>query len=501
MNRWVFFLFLAAASSAGAQDAKQPAKPALQQSSVMRIDLAKAVDLALQNNYRSKVSQNDVDAALALHGQALSAWWPRVSANIAASRIDQDPNFIFPSSTIPVPASSFNVPSTTIILPANSFGPGFPPVDVPIQTPPTTVNVPAQSILVPQQDIKVMNRDTLTASVEATLPLYTGGLREARIRQARAGIEAARSEGRRTDLEVRYDVKRLYYAGVLSRRLVQISRDTLARMEATLELTEKLYTTGSGTVKKTDYLRNKSVVETIRSMTSELESNEKTVRAALVAVIGLDWTTQIELADDAIPFRPVDRDSAGYVAVAFRSSPELAKLDAGLVAARENVKAAQSGHYPKAALFGKFQRIENSYDSGLMTDRNKSAWAAGIGIEIPIFDGFRVSKEVAEAQARLHKLESQGKLLRDSIALEVQRLCWSLAKSREQQKSGLAAAQSATENRELNVRAYQEELVETKDVIEAQLLEALLTAQYQKVLYDYVEGLAKLNFVAGVEQD
>ena len=33
------------------------------------------------------------------------------------------------------------------------------------------------------------------------------------------------------------------------------------------------------------------------------------------------------------------------------------------------------------------------------------------------------------------------------------------------------------ENRELNERAYQEELVETKDVIEAQLMEALLAGK------------------------
>ena len=72
-------------------------------------------------------------------------------------------------------------------------------------------------------------------------------------------------------------------------------------------------------------------------------------------------------------------------------------------------------------------------------------------------------------------------------------------KAQAQQKSSLAAAQSATENRELNVRAYQDELVETKDVIEAQILEALLAAQYQQVLYSHMEGLAKLDMVSGAD--
>jgi outer membrane protein len=59
--------------------------------------------------------------------------------------------------------------------------------------------------------------------------------------------------------------------------------------------------------------------------------------------------------------------------------------------------------------------------------------------------------------------------------------------------------QAATDNRELNERAYQSELVETKDVIEAQIMESLMQAQFQKVLYDHVEIRAKLNFVVGQE--
>jgi outer membrane protein len=500
MRKLAILFSIAFVSFAAAQDSGQPAKKQTKpeaSSQVLRLDLPKAIEMALQNNYRSKVSKEEVEAAIALHGQALSSWWPHVSASVVGTRLDDSPDFIFPASAIPVPASSFTVPATTITLPANSLGPGFPPVDVPIPIPPTSVNVPAQTINVPQQDVKLMDRDSLIGSVKATYPLYTGGLRGARIRQAKAGIEVARQDERRTDLEVVYDVRRLYYAGVLSKKLIKISRDTLARLEATLELTEKLYTTGSGTVKKTDFLRNKSMVELLRSMTTELESNEKAVRAALVTVLGIDWTTQLELVDEDLPFVPGNCDARPFVEQALRSNPDIAKVDAAIKAAEANVSAARSGHYPKAGLFGTYQGIANSYDAGLMTERNKSAWAVGIGVDIPLFEGFRVSKEVAEAKAQLRKLEYQRQLLRDSIALEIQRACFNLLKAQEQQKSSLAAAQSATENRELNIRAYQDELVETKDVIEAQILEALLTAQYQKVLYDHIDGLAKLDLISG----
>jgi outer membrane protein len=463
----------------------------------LRLDAAKCIELALQNNNRSKISRDSVEMAVALHRQALSSWWPQISGSVLASRMDEDPNFLFPSSSISVAASAFTAPASLITLPANALGPGFPPVDVQIPIPPTTVNVPAQTMPIPEQNIKLMNRDNLLASLNATLPIYTGGLRGSRIKQAKAGVEVARQDERRTDLEVAYDVKRLYYAAVMTGQLAKISKDTLARMEATLELTEKMYTTGSGTVKKTDFLRNKSMVETIRGVVAETESKEKVIRTTLLMVMGLDMGGSIELADAAVPFAADPTDPKALINAAFAANPDIAKVSAALTAAEAGITAANSGHLPKVALVGSAHKIVNAYDSGAVTPENKENWMVGIGVEIPIFNGFRVSNEVREQKANLQKLKHQLALLREATALEIRSTCFDLQKAREQEKSSREALKSATENRELNIRAYQEELVETKDVIEAQLMEALMAGQYQKVLFENAEARAKLDFVVG----
>jgi len=69
-------------------------------------------------------------------------------------------------------------------------------------------------------------------------------------------------------------------------------------------------------------------------------------------------------------------------------------------------------------------------------------------------------------------------------------------------KSGLAsqaAMRSAQESRELNTRAYQEELVETEKVIRAQLMEALMSAQHLKARYDYAAIRSQLSLTVGKE--
>ena len=478
---------------------EQSDKPTQVSSGTARYDLSQCVQYALNNNNRSKVSRDSIDMAVAIHKQALSSWWPQVSGRVTGARMDEDPNFIFPSTAVSVPAGTLALPPTTIRLPANSFGPGFPPVDLPITIPPMSVNVPAQTIPIPQQDIKLMNRDSLVGSLNVMFPVYTGGLRGSRIKQAKFGLEAAEHDNRKTDLEVVYDVKRLYHAAVLSQQLLQIGEDTLARMEATLDLTEKLYKTGSGTVKKTDYLRNKAVVETLRSMVQELDAKKKTVLATLITVMGMEWNSEILLADTEIPFSPGEWDPQQFVDRAFKSNPDIAKVEAAVKAAESGVNAARSGHFPKVALFGTTQRIWNSYDAGIVTAVNKSNWTVGIGVDIPIFEGFRISNQEKEARANLQKLQHQLALLRQGIAMEIKNTCLDLLKTQKQQKSTFDAFQAAKENRELNVRAYQEELVETKDVIEAQIMEALFSGQHQKALYDHVEARAKLDFVSGSE--
>ena len=71
--------------------------------------------------------------------------------------------------------------------------------------------------------------------------------------------------------------------------------------------------------------------------------------------------------------------------------------------------------------------------------------------------------------------------------------------ARSSQEAAREAFQAARENRELNVRAYQDELVETKDVLEAQLTESFMEAQFLKSLYDHAESQYHLDFVVGKE--
>lgn len=442
------------------------------------LTLRDCLDIALTNNHSRAVSRFGIEIAEAQHRQATSAYWPQLGVKASATIMDEDPNFIFPAKTMRTPAST--------VIATTPLGP------MPIE-------VPAGSYEIPEQNVKLMDRKNLYATLNATLPLYTGGRISAVVRQAEQGMRAAREEARRTDLQVTYDVTRYYYGAVLAGELVRIGRDALTRMEVTLELTENLYTKGSGKVKKTDYLRNKTVVEGLRSAVTALEANEQLAGAALTNAMGIPWNTTIRLAPGGLPYNPNQAELPALVDGSYRFNPDWARLEAGLKAAEARIDEARSGHLPTVGLFGTLSRIENSYDKGITTPQNRNSWMVGIGIELPLFNGMRTVAEVREAKARLERLKEQQILLREGLALQVKHIFIQMMSSQRQKSFAEAAAISSEENRALNERAYQEELVETKDVIEAQLVESLMKAQYQKALFDHIEARANLEFVVGNE--
>ncbi|GAK60628.1 outer membrane efflux protein [Candidatus Vecturithrix granuli] len=437
---------------------------------VIRItSLEECLKLAFEQNRQRQVSRAAIARAEAQHQQALSSYWPQVTATLSASRRDEDSNFLFPEEI-----STYNIAGLAPL-----------PMDV--------------TVRVPEKDVKHLDRDLFAGSLNFLYPLYTGGKRRAVVKQAELGVHIAEESARRTDLQILYDVKRMYYGKILAARLRALGQETLERLQATQTLTEQLYQTGTGAVKKTDYLRTNMMVSTARSLVEFLRSNDDLATAALINVLGFPWDTHLELTDAEIPFIPLSAEVHDLVAEAYQFSPDWGQFELALAAAETSIQQARGGHLPTIALTGDLTYVAKTYDSGLMSDQNRNSWTVGVALELPIFTGFRTTQQVKEAQSRVEQLQHQQMLLSEGIALQIQDAFLQIDRARGQVEALQESATFATENRELNIRAYQNDLVETREVLEAQLLEAFIKGQHLKALYDHAISRALLDWLIGRE--
>jgi outer membrane protein TolC len=437
--------------------------------------------------------------AEAQHREALAGYWPQISGKAGYDHMNQSPDFLFPATSVPVAPQSIHVPAGTAVVtvPAGVLGPTA--VQLPVTTPAQTLSVPAQRLPVPAQDVKLMDPDSFTASLNMTWLLYDGGMRKSYRDQTEGLVDMMKADSRRTDLETADSVKRLYYGSVLARQLHQVGSDTLARMEATLNLTETMYKEGSGKTKKTDFLDNKVMVETLRAMVAQLEKNEELAKAALANTMGLSWNSSIRPADKELPYTPYAGNLDSLVSTAYRFSPDWSKVQAGIRAAEAAVRTEKSDYYPKLAVTGEVHNWWNGYDAGISTDQNKKGWTVCVGFEVPIFSGFLTKNKVEEARARVDQIREEQFLLKEGIGLQIKDIFLGLSAVQKSYQATLDAMTAAQENRDLNTRAYQNELVETEKVIRAQLVEALMSAQHYKTRYDHLALQSQLALVVGTE--
>lgn len=118
---------------------------------------------------------------------------------------------------------------------------------------------------------------------------------------------------------------------------------------------------------------------------------------------------------------------------------------------------------------------------------------------MPIFDGFLTSNRVAESRARLARINEERLLLQEGIGLQIRDIVLGLEAAEKAHDASLRAMNAAVENRDLNTRAYQHGLVETEKVIRAQLMEAFMSAQHYRALYEHLALQSRLDLVVGGE--
>jgi outer membrane protein TolC len=491
-------------AAAQPEQAKPKAQAVDATGQVRIMGIEQCVEQALQSNHRRPASRFEVAMAEAQHRQALAGYWPQVNAKGGYQLLDQPMNFIFPATTMAIPSQSITVPggATMVTIPANAFGPGFPPatLQLPVTYPNQIVNTPAQQFNIPEQNIRVLDRNVVMGSMDMKWLVVDGGMRKGLREQSDGWLEMMRTEARRTDLEIADSVTRFYWGAVLARQLHQLGSDTLARMEMTLRLTESVYKEGAGKVTKADYLDNQVMVESLRAMVAQLEKNEVMSQAALANAIGLPWTASVEPSSQEIPFEPYAGRLEDLVSASYQFSPDWVKLESAIRAAEGAVTTARSGYYPKVALTGELHRWWNGgYSGGMSTEENRAGWSVGIGIEVPVFDGLLTRNKVSETLARVSQLKETRFLLREGLGLQIKDLVMGLDAAAKSFQATMQAMQSATDNRDLNERAYQSELVETDKVIRAQLEEALMSAQHYKTRFDYVSLRSQLGLIVGTE--
>jgi outer membrane protein len=322
-----------------------------------------------------------------------------------------------------------------------------------------------------------------TYGLTATQTLFNGYLTAGRTRQAEGQVFAARETLRTTEQTVLLNAATAYMNLLRDGALLELQRNNVKVLEATLRQTRDRFTAGE--VTRTDLAQAESSLAAGRSSLHAAESNYITSKAAYIQVIGVEPG---KLASAS----PVDRFSPPTLTAALArgatQNPAVTTAMYNVDAATEQVKIAEAALYPTLTVNGSMQK---SYGSATSLTTLETLSGSVVGqLSVPIYQGGGEYATIRQAKETL----GQRRLDLDTARLAVQQNITQGWGQLEAAKAQVDANTAQVTSAEIALDGVREEARvgqrTTLDVLNAQQAlvsarTALVTAQHDRIVASY----------------
>jgi outer membrane protein len=220
--------------------------------------------------------------------------------------------------------------------------------------------------------------------------------------------------------------------------------------------------------------------------------------ASLNEVLGTTDDTQFNLVDDTTPPPPVASSAEAVINLALQQRPDLLALKLTHDADVRFARAQRDQLLPTISGLG-LVGVTPWDPNANGTTYFLEPWygAAGVNVQIPIFNGFKFHSEAKEADLRASASDEQSRGLTDRIVRDV-RTAW-LTMTAAKQRMAVTAQLLAEANTALDLAdtRYRLGLSSIVELSQAQLQQTQAQIDEANARFDYESDLAALRFQSG----
>lgn len=327
-------------------------------------------------------------------------------------------------------------------------------------------------------------------SVEASLPIFTGGKLKGAIKQAKANYQYNQVGVQRTYNEMRSTVTDGYFTMLQADNMQKLSAESVARLEDHLKNVQAQYDVG--VVAKVDVLRSQVELADAKQTLIQAENSYQLAEASLNKIVGLPMDTTLKL-DNLLVYNAYDKNMDDCLAYAAEHRPELMQAQYNVDAAKGALMVARSGHMPQVAA----SATQQWYDSNWPGDENGN-WGVGVNVSMNVFDTGVTLSKIHGAEADLKKAQETYRDTVDSVNLDVRNNYLSLREAEKRIGTTKLAVEQADEDYRIAQLRYMSGVGTNTDVLDAQVALTQAKTNYTKALYDYNTSKTALETSIGV---
>jgi outer membrane protein len=317
------------------------------------------------------------------------------------------------------------------------------------------------------------------AGLVLTQPLYTGGRTLAAFRTAKTLADVSRTQLTTSQQDMLINVAGAYYEVLKAQKLVEVSRDSLSRMEQYKKVTERVASTRKTKANVSDLLRAKTLVSQAGIFVVTAQDRLKIARLQLSLLTRLPEDAFVtEPSVQEMPSQNLDR----LKSLALEHRDDYAGALLNQKVADENVTIVKGGHLPQVYAEGGI-RYQDSRPN-IITD--ETVYYGGLRLQIPIFEGGLMKAETSAARSKLRQSEYSTQLLRRNIEKDVNESYVNLQTVTTVLETTKLQYADAKANYDTVTNLFGEGLASSLAVIDAQ--QALFVAEREFVNATYVRG-------------
>lgn len=255
--------------------------------------------------------------------------------------------------------------------------------------------------------------------VQVSQPLFSGGRILAVNTVARAGRNSAEIALASAKAQLTLDITQAYYDAVLSDRLLAIAESSLVQTESVFRQTQLSKQVGS--TSEFELLRASVTRDNQRPAAIQRRAQRDVAYLRLRQLLNLPLNQPLFLTDalsdtdqpalvqltsavnpasgDAVPVGASDTSAAERSTV--RQAADLVRIQQGLV------RIARSQRLPSVSLTSQYGRVAYPSSGVPKWSDFLSNWTVGVGLQMPLFTGFRIRGDEVVAQSNLTEAKAR----------------------------------------------------------------------------------------------
>lgn len=395
-----------------------------------KLSLREAVELLLKNSEQVQIAQESVAGAELRVQESKSLYWPQASVSGSYMRMS-----LFSEMNIDFGGQTFKV----------KFG--------------------------------LPNNYNMRASVMEQV--FNWGRTAKTVEMSRAGLDLAQDGAAMAKHMLSYQVVPLFYGTVFFKEAIKVLDDNMKAFDVKQDIMDKRYQ--AGLASSFDKTLIQVQISALQAQKLDFENSIAKFRIAFNALAGRDEQAAFDPSAD-LAFEAVQFSKDELIKEALAGRIEFQQVEHQLNLGRASLDLAKTGNKPTLTATFNYE-----FRNGYMPDMEKirGNWTAMLGVSYPVFDGFRVGAQVAQAQSGLRVVEMRKTDLERSVAMEIQSALSDLRTIELKLDVEKLKIKQAEDALRIAEERYQNGFLSATDLVDAQNMVESARLNYLQLIYNH----------------